>query len=169
MRTTVIPAQITTVEDKIAGNLNLTQIVLLLLSLFAATAIYAVLPQKLQFTVYKIPLFIAEFFIFGFLSLRVRGRVVLNWIFVLSGYFFRPRYYIFSKNDPFLRELEFLPKVAKSKALKAKKAVSKSMKHKSITIDSLNKLEEILNPHRTKISLTFDKKGGMNAVWQVKG
>jgi hypothetical protein len=39
MRTTVIPAQITTVEDRIAANLNLTQIILLLASLFVATFI----------------------------------------------------------------------------------------------------------------------------------
>jgi len=29
MRTTIIPAQITTVEDKIAGSLNMTQILIL--------------------------------------------------------------------------------------------------------------------------------------------
>ena len=42
MRTTVIPAQITTVEDKIAGSLNLTQILILMIPVFWATIVYAV-------------------------------------------------------------------------------------------------------------------------------
>ena len=53
MRTTVIPAQITTVEDRIGANLNLTQIVLLLASLFIATFIYATFPPKLVISFFK--------------------------------------------------------------------------------------------------------------------
>jgi hypothetical protein len=37
MRTRVIPAQITTVEDRIAGNLNLTQILLLMIPVILGT------------------------------------------------------------------------------------------------------------------------------------
>lgn len=167
MRTTVIPAQITTVEDKIAGNLNLTQIILLLLSLFIAVSIYSVLPHKLQFTPYKIPLFIIEFLTCFTLALRIRGKVVLNWIFVLSSYYLRPKQYVFSKNDVFLRDIEALPKDAKNKAKVLKKAHKKA-KDKYVAIDSLEKIRKILSPHREEISLRFDGNGGMNAVWQVK-
>jgi hypothetical protein len=37
MKTTIIPAQITTVEDKIAGNLSFAQILLFLAALFLGT------------------------------------------------------------------------------------------------------------------------------------
>ncbi len=105
MRTTVIPAQITTVEDRIAANLNLTQIILLLASLFVATFIYAVFPHRLSLTFYKYPLFVINFIVFITLSLRIKGRVVLNWLFVLSTYYFRPRYYVFNKNAITLRNI----------------------------------------------------------------
>lgn len=168
MRTTVIPAQITTVEDKIAGNLNLTQIILLLLSLFIATAIYAVLPQKLSFTAYKIPLVIIQFIFCIALSLRVRGKVVLNWIFVLSSYYLRPRYYVFNKNDAYLRDI-ILPLSQMKKAVKTHKALSKRQaKSDTISIVDLAHLEKLLTTHRAKLNIKFDRNGGMNAVWQTK-
>lgn len=46
MRSTVIPAQVTTVEDTIAGNLTITQIMLLIAPVLLSTAIYAVVPGK---------------------------------------------------------------------------------------------------------------------------
>lgn len=167
MRTTVIPAQITTVEDKIAGNLNLTQIILLLASLFITTFIYAVLPQKLSFTVYKIPLIVVSFMICLTLALRVKGRVVLNWIFLLAGYYFRPRCYVFNKNDSYLRPMDILPELKKKKALRVKKAVGKS-KSDIATIPNLAGLKALLIRHRENLSFKFQKNGGINAIWQAK-
>ena len=42
MRTTVVPAQVTTVEDKIAGNLGLSQLLLLTLPVFGGSALFLV-------------------------------------------------------------------------------------------------------------------------------
>ena len=39
MRTTIVPAQMTTVEDRIAGNLNFTQIFLLVTALLYPNSI----------------------------------------------------------------------------------------------------------------------------------
>lgn len=47
MKTTVVPAQITTVEDKIAGSLTFTQIIMLVIPLLTSTAIYVlILPSS---------------------------------------------------------------------------------------------------------------------------
>ncbi|OGE78057.1 hypothetical protein A3J19_01100 [Candidatus Daviesbacteria bacterium RIFCSPLOWO2_02_FULL_41_8] len=165
MRTTVIPAQITTVEDKIAGNFNLTQILLLLASLFIAVGIYAVLPARLHFSVYKIPLIIAGFFVCCTLALRIKDRVVLNWLFILAGYYLRPAYYVSDKNDVYLRDIVLEPILKK----KAKKAVrlNRAGNEKEAPMFDPDSVERILGISRAKLSFKFDKEG-INAVWQAK-
>ncbi len=105
MRTTIIPAQITTVEDTIAGNLNLTQILLLISSLFINTFIYSFLPVRLAFTTYKIPLMVLVFAVCITLSLRIKQRIVLNWLVILATYAIRPHIYLFNKNAEFARHV----------------------------------------------------------------
>ena len=165
MRTTVIPAQITTVEDKIAGNLNLTQIVLLLLALMSAVLMYAVLPPKATFQVYKIPFIVLSMLTFAILSLRVKNRVIINWIVLLASYYFRPAFYIANKNDLYLRDviLDIPVKV------KIKKATSLHKAKKEINVPMFNpdSVERVLGISRAKLSFKFEK-GGLNAIWQVK-
>jgi hypothetical protein len=161
MRTTVIPAQITTVEDRIAANLNLTQIILLLSSLFVATFIYAMLPHRLSLTFYKYPLFVLNFLLFISLSMRIKGRVALNWLFVLSAYYFRPRYYVFNKNDVTSRDI-VLPVFSTKKSIKAS-YVKESNVAKKIKLAEQLIAENILNNPNAKISF---KKGGVNVYVQ---
>lgn len=167
MRTTVIPAQITTVEDKIAGNLNLTQIVLLLVSLFVATFIYAAFPEKLHFSMYKIVLIIIQFFVFVTLSIRVKGKVVLNWVFILSNYYFRPGYYIYSKNDIYLRNIEPIIVVKKKKVVRENKATAKKGKNATIQFPDLIGVNGILGTSRANISIKFNKNGGVMNVSKI--
>jgi len=49
-----------------------------------------------DFTAYKIPLIIFEFALFAGLSIRIKGRIVLQWLIVLIRYWMRPRIYIFN-------------------------------------------------------------------------
>ncbi|MDD2823153.1 MAG: hypothetical protein PHQ59_03645 [Candidatus Daviesbacteria bacterium] len=165
MRTTIIPAQITTVEDKIAGNFNLAQILLLLASLFIAVFIYSVLPERLHFTLYKLPLIALEFIVCCTLALRIKGRIVLSWLFILAGYYFRPSFYISNKNDLYLRDivLDSVATMETKKALRAKEAKNEE----SVPIFDPESVERILGISRAKLSFKFDKEG-LNAVWQVK-
>ncbi len=162
MRTTVIPAQITTVEDRIAANLNLTQIILLLASLFVATFIYAVFPHRLSLTFYKFPLFIINFITFITLSLRIKGRVVLNWLFVLSAYYFRPRFYVFNKNDVTLRDV-VLPIFGTKNKTNAKSHAKETKVVKKLKIAEQAIIENLLNNPNAKISF---QKGGVNVHLQ---
>lgn len=163
MRTTVIPAQITTVEDKIAGSLNLTQILLLMVPVFWATIVYAVFPTRMHLELYKLPLIIIVLVLCLILSLRIKGKVVINWIMLFAHYNLRPRYYLFNKNDSFLREMD-LPKPEKKTAklfnkISAKKVIK--IPAASFGIQDLIKLKNyISNPDYT-LSLKPDKKGGL--------
>ncbi len=163
MRTTVIPAQITTVEDKIAGNLNFTQILLLLASLFIDTFIYATLPQRLHFTLYKIPLMAFATIFCLVLCMRIKGRVVLNWIFLLSSYYLRPKYYLFNKNDLFAREeinFAFDTKTPdKVKAVKTKEA-----KNKNLSFTDFIGAQALLSSSQSRLNFKFDNKGGLDAT-----
>lgn len=156
MRTTVIPAQITTVEDRIAANLNLTQIVLLLTSLFIATFIYVTFPPQLGFSLYKIPLFILTFIIFGTLAIRIKGRVVFSWLFVLSAYYLRPKYYLYDKNDLTTRKEEYKVETITSKETNKneKKIVNKAQ---SISISELIRMETVLANPKNTLSVRFKK------------
>ena len=97
-----IPAQITTVEDKIAGSLNLTQMTLLIIPVFVFMAIYVVFAPSMQFAWYKIPLFILSGSIPPILAIRIKEKIVLTWLVILLRYNLRPAYYLFNKNDSYL-------------------------------------------------------------------
>lgn len=129
MKTTVIPAQITTVEDTIAGNLNLTQIVLLVTSLFVNMFIYALVPKQLSFSPFKLALIGIVFAVFIALALRIKGRLVLNWILVFAAYALRPHIYIFNKNTLFTRDV-VIPKAAQKKTKRI--LASKTTKEESL-------------------------------------
>ncbi len=159
MKTTVIPAQITTVEDKIAGNLNLTQIILLLSSLFVGTFVYTVLPNKMQFTAYKIPLIIFEFALFAGLSIRIKGRIVLQWLIVLIRYWMRPRIYIFNKNELYLRKVESRNKKSDKSALSFSKQKTKAKKESKNT---LSEILTLLSDKQKKFGFKLGKKGKLN-------
>lgn len=160
MRTTSIPAQITTVEDKIAGNLNLAQIVLLLTPVFLSTVIYAVLPIRLHFTSYKVILMALTTVVFLFLSLRIKERVVLNWIIILASYWLRPHLYLFNKNDVYLRDLvlDLKPKVtAKRKRINH----AKSKSEVTNLSEDIQKLGIKIGVNKPRLNFRFNRKGAL--------
>lgn len=163
MRTTVIPAQITTVEDKIAGSLNLTQILILMVPIFWTTIVYVMFPPTMKLLWYKLPIVLIVLFISLTLSLRIKGKVVFNWLFVLLRYNLRPKYYLFNKNDTYLRTID-LPVFEK----KPIKLFSKSQVKKEVqkvipqsTLNDLAKLESFIKDPNYSLSFKAGKKGGL--------
>ena len=158
MRTTSIPAQITTVEDKIAGNLNLTQVILLVVPVLLSTFVYGVLPTRLRFTPYKIPLIILTCMIFFVLSLRIKERVVINWLMVLAAYKLRPHWYLFNKNDLFLRDIAVEAKPKTQAFVK----VAKPAKSETETVPAgqLPDMEAKIGVKR-QLNFRFNRKGAL--------
>lgn len=154
MRTTIIPAQITTVEDTIAGNLTLTQILLLLAPVLVATGIYAVLPEKMSFSVYKIVLTIFISFVFTILAIRVKGKIVLSWLGILLTYFSRPKFYFFDKNNSYARDEIIIRTKTKSASRQAK-----SKKLENQNTEDLLDFDYQKAIRDTEVNLRFTKKG----------
>ncbi len=154
MRTRVIPAQVTTVEDKIAGNLNFTQILLLVAAILINTGIYIVIPPAMEFNIFKILIITCTFLILGILALRIKNRVVLNWVVLFIIYYQRPRMWIFDKNNTYLRTNEQFKSSKTQKKLKKIIKVKKNsvmLKTEGIDYSQIAK--------STDISIRFNKKG----------
>lgn len=153
MRSTVIPAQVTTVEDTIAGNLTLTQILLFIAPMLISTAIYAILPEKLAFSPYKILLITWVSLTFLTMALRVKGRLVLNWLLVLSSFLLRPHIFVFNKNTTFTRDVSWDVPVRKKVAVKPSKKVIEVNNTEQTEYD----YESLLR--NTSVNLRFTRKG----------
>jgi hypothetical protein len=160
MKSTVVPAQITTVEDKIAGSLNFIQIILLVFSLIIGTAFYGLIPPKLHLSSLKIVFMIAEFAVFGLLALRYKGRILADWLVIYLRYKARPRIYIFTKNDPQSREQFADIKIMQKEKTPLVATVKKRIK-KNKLID-----HPIFENSGSIISIKPSKKGGLDVEYQ---
>lgn len=158
MKTTPIPAQITTVEDKIAGNLSLTQLLLLLAPLFLAVFMFAVLPPKMYFSRYKITIILAFSAVFLALCIRIKERIVLTWLALFISYYFRPHLFVFDKNDLYLRENEVLKKEKNKNTAESNNTKKLKRKQPDMKVAELIKLENTLNARNTRLAVKFGRK-----------
>ena len=109
MKMTVVPAQVTTVEDRIIGNLGFSQILLLIIPVFASAFIFGLFPPFMGGALYKYIIMASVALLFCILAIRIKGKIVANWIITISRYNIRPRYYLYNKNVTTHRE-EYLAK-----------------------------------------------------------
>lgn len=160
MKIRSIPAQITTVEDKIVGNLNLSQMLLLMVPVFWGMIVYTIFAPMMNFALYKLPLFLIVAVISLSLALRIKDKIVLSWIVILLKFNLRPTYYIYNKNDSHLRNMDVI-KVVKVKK-KTKKAQSKHTsinKTNQTSLGDLIRIENILTNPKYSFSIKSQKKG----------
>ncbi|HEY1074235.1 MAG TPA: PrgI family protein, partial [Patescibacteria group bacterium] len=89
MRTTVVPAQITSVEDRIAGNFTFAQVLLLIVPLLVGTAIYVGVEPRSDLSTVKTILVCAQFLFFGALAIRYNGKILAQWLVVYFAFYLR--------------------------------------------------------------------------------
>jgi len=158
MRSTIVPAQVTTVEDKITGRLGLSQLLLLTVPVFAGSALFVILPPFFSYALYKVVLIAGFAFLSSLLAIRIKGRILLSWAIAILRYNLRPRYYVFNKNSDYRREV--LPK------LKAEKPDQVETSKESVVIPrpqlstaELVNIENILADPGSKLYFKTNKKG----------
>jgi len=170
VKTAVVPAQITTVEDKIAGNVSLSQLILLALPLFIGTVLYIVFPPTLSMTLPKLTLGGLVAIVCCSLAVRVKGKIVLLWAVTIVRYNLRPRYYVFSKNSSYLRGSgsavvaldEGLDMLAGEVALSDEGV-------ESLAISDLVRIESALADPKSNLAFKATRKGGLRVhITQVK-
>ena len=159
MKTTVVPAQITTVEDKIAGNLNFTQLLLIIAPIFLGGAIYAFFPPITKFTVIKTIIVVILAVVSMTLAIRIKGKLILEWIVIKSRYNKRPQFYIFNKNDSHLRNITDQTENESEKITAVEKVHENS---KIPAIPKLVRIEHMLTDPKADFHFKTNKQGGLN-------
>lgn len=104
MKSTVVPAQVTTVEDRIMGSLGFSQLMLLIVPIFIGAGLYVLLPPFLGGSLYKTIVMSIVALICCILAIRIKGKIVALWLIVVVRYNLRPKFYLFNKNTTALRE-----------------------------------------------------------------
>jgi hypothetical protein len=167
MKTATVPAQITTVEDKIAGNLTLQQIALLIGPIFIDFAFYVALPTILKLNIYKLILMAIVTLMAGIAAVRVKGKILLVWAMTIFKYNARPHYYVFNKNNSYLRSeaTETSIEPAEIKTIRVKEQTVSS----NLSENDVFKLERILASPSTNLSFAASRKGGLHvSITEVK-
>lgn len=164
MRSTVIPAQITTVEDRIAGNLNLTQMILLIIPILWTMVVYILFFPVMNFVLYKLPIIASITILCLILALRIKGKVVLQWLIILLRYNLRPKYYLFNKNESYLRVLDLpvFPKKQRKLFSKAPAKQEKKATKPAISFGDLARLDNLIANPKYSLSVKLGRKGGLN-------
>lgn len=161
MRQTVVPAQVTTVEDRIMGNLGFSQLALLVLPIFIGVGLYLVLPPVGHGSVYKYVVIVTIASLMGILAIRIKGKIILLWLLTILRYNLRPTYYIFNKNVSAHREqyhslhaqpIEKTAPITKKHVVKPPKLAFKDAAY------ALN----VLHEPRRNVRFEMNKKGGLH-------
>ena len=158
MRTTIIPAQITTVEDKIAGSLNMTQILILMFPVLWTAAIYTLVYPSMKLASYKLILIGLVTLISLILVIRIKDKIVAEWLGVVLKYHFRPKYWLFNKNDTTSRIVDVpdIPDIA----LTPRKVIkmTNSKQSNELKIADLVRLENLINSGKVAVRYQFENK-----------
>jgi len=163
MKSTIVPAQITTVEDKIAGSLTLSQLLLLAASVFGGSILYIVFPPELRFSSYKIVLSVGLFLCFGIMAIRIKGKILLLWVILILRYNFRSRYYVLDKNDTYLRNMEDSAHEAEQEEPVVQQF--DDTKLPSLSMADVVQLERFIANPDAKLTFRSAKKGGMSVTF----
>ncbi len=157
MRTTIIPAQITTVEDRIAGSLTMTQILILMFPILWTAIIYILLPTPMKLAPYKLILILVCVVVCIALVIRIKDKIVAEWIGVVIRYRTRPKYWLYNKNDAASRIVD-LPDVPNSVFTKrtAKKPAQKPVD--KVEVADLVKLQSVIDSGKVAVRYQFEKK-----------
>ncbi len=158
MRTTIIPAQVTTVEDKIAGSLNMTQILILMIPVLWTALVYVVFLPAVKIAPYKIALVLISVAICGILALRIKDKIVAEWLGVVVKYQLRPKYWLYNKNSLAGRELD-IPEIAAEPSIAKKIArATKQTNEAHLSVADLVRLENMLGSGKVAVRYQFTKK-----------
>lgn len=157
MRTTIIPAQITTVEDKIAGSLNMTQILILMAPILWTALVYTLLVPSMKLAPYKLVLILGATVVCVILAIRIKEKIVAEWLGILMTYRLRPKFYLFNKNNLTDRTID-IP-VIPSEHVATRKATQKNVRVSTeIALADMVKLEHLIESGKVAMRYQFEGK-----------
>lgn len=157
MKQTIVPAQVTTIEDRIMGSIGLSQLLLLVTPIFAGSALYFVLPPVAHISTYKLVILTVLVLSCASLAIRIRGKIILLWLVVLLRFYLRPGYFIFNRLSLSNRE-EYIKTKHLENETEDKSKPEPIRKHLTLSTAQIVKLENLIeNP---SANLSFESKKG---------
>lgn len=168
MRSTVVPAQVTTVEDRIAGSLGLSQLLLLTVPVFGGSALFVILPPFFSYAVYKVVIIVCFAVLCGLLAIRIKGKILLQWLIAIIRYNSRPRYYVYDKNDAHMRDITRKVKTEETEEkIEPKKTILQKLPQLSTA--ELVKIEDIIANPQANLYYTTNRKGELSVhITEIK-
>lgn len=160
MRISIVPAQITTVEDKIAGNISVQQAFLLGTPLIFGFLLALLIPPTGQFVSYKAVIVITLFLLMGPLAIRVKDRIIAQWVRLIIIYMLRPSYYVYDKNSIYLRDCEAPTKTAEHGDVYTIR--SAPLPSPKINSKEHLRLESVTKDARTNLHFKINRKGNLD-------
>jgi hypothetical protein len=162
MKMTVVPAQVTTVEDRIIGNLGFSQILLLVIPIFICAGVFLLLPPFMGSAIYKYILMGVAAMVFCILAVRIKGKIVALWLVTLFRYNSRPKYYLYNKNVTTHREnYSGVKDQQESQTVPERKPLKKSPKDLLDIPTTAYVLATLENP-ATRLRFETTKKGDLH-------
>lgn len=163
MKSTIVPAQITTVEDRIAGNLGLSQVLLLISPVFGGSVLYVILPPFFGYAEYKVGVIVLLALLCGILAVRIKGKILLLWAIVRVKYNLRPAIYVFNKNCENLRQVD---QKDTTEEIQAEETSTKSEYSRSagIAVPDQLKVDELVADPQANVHFTTTKKGELRVL-----
>jgi hypothetical protein len=161
MRTSIVPAQITTVEDKIAGNFSMQQALLLGSPLILGFFLALLMPPTGQFVLYKVIIVTIFFIIMGPLAIRIKDRIIAQWLHLIILYMIRPSYYVYDKNSTYLRDYEVPNEtISDNKVYMIKSTMP--YKHPDIAPQEKLRLEKLTKDTRVNLHFKINRRGSLD-------
>jgi len=161
MKTTVVPAQVTTIEDKIMGSLGFSQLLLLIVPIFIGAGVYVMLPPFMSGSVYK---YVAIGIVTVFcclLAIRIKDKIIAQWLVVILRYNLRPKFYLFNKNSNAFREQHAAPPHEPDESSQSIQPKTYSVGPRLQLHETARVLATIDNP-ASKFRFETTKKGGLH-------
>lgn len=158
MKQTIVPAQITTVEDKIVGNISFRQMILLITPVFFGAVCFAIIPPFLNYSPLKVVLLLVVAISMTILAIRIRGRLLIDWLAILGKYNSRARFFVVDKNT--VRRSQ-LPIDEQNVEHEITDQTLQTTIELDASITSKRKLDELLATSDLNLIFHKTKKGGL--------
>lgn len=168
MKVTIVPAQITTIEDRIVGNLGMSQIILMTLPVIFGGGLFIILPPSMRLVLYKLVIMLSLTLICATMAIRVKGRIVLLWLVTILRYNLRPRYYVFDKRSQHGRE-QHLNYAQQEPNQEKQTNTLKKLKELRLSTAEIIQVERLLADPAANVFYVTDKKGRLNVrITEIK-
>lgn len=161
MKATVVPAQVTTVEDRVAGNLGFSQLTLFAIPVFGGALLYATLPPSMDIALYKIITIVVLAIVSSILAIRIKGKIILFWLAILLRYNLRPKYYLFNKNTALYRE-DYPEIKTKAATMTDTRQTKSPVRLPRLSLLEMNEVYALLDNPGSQIRFETTKKGGLS-------